>query len=212
MEKRLRLKPFVLPSLYAIFVIGMIALTFFVSEGMRSAGPLEDIPTINETPIINRPNIPVVGNTTRLIRPVTNPNVTIGKTFYDYSSESNDQQNAITYFNNIYTQNQGVAFVLEGNEPFEVVSILDGEVINIREDEVFGKTIEIRHDNNKISIYQSLSEVTVSKGDTVSQGQIIGRSGTNKIGEDLGNHLHFELHVNGVAVNPEEYFDKEIGN
>ena len=44
----------------------------------------------------------------------------------------------------------------------------------------------------------------------VKQGQVIGKSGTNSIDKELGNHLHFELYLNSQVVNPEDYFDKEI--
>ena len=39
---------------------------------------------------------------------------------------------------------------------------------------------------------------------------MIGKSGTNSIDKELGNHLHFELYLNSQVVNPEDYFDKEI--
>ena len=69
---------------------------------------------------------------------------------------------------------------------------------------------EVQHDNKFVSSYQSLGEVSVKKNDTVKQGQVIGKSGTNSIDKELGNHLHFELYLNSQVVNPEDYFDKEI--
>ena len=50
----------------------------------------------------------------------------------------------------------------------------------------------------------------LKKNDTVKQGQVIGKSGTNSIDKELGNHLHFELYLNSQVVNPGDYFDKEI--
>lgn len=55
--------------------------------------------------------------------------------------------------------NSGVDY--GGKENFEVVSILDGTVIDVKEDDLLGKIVEIRHSNEMISVYQSLSEVTV---------------------------------------------------
>ena len=71
------------------------------------------------------------------------------------------------------------------------------------------KEIKIEHKNGLISIYQSLSDVYVKKGDPVSRGQLIGKSGTNELDKDLGNHLHFEIIENGNNVNPNNYLNKE---
>ena len=70
--------------------------------------------------------------------------------------------------------------------------------------------MEIKHNNGYVTSYQSLSEVSVKKDDTVTQGQTIGRSGTNKLDKDMGNHLHFELYANGQVADPNLYIDKEI--
>ena len=43
------------------------------------------------------------------------------------------------------------------------------------------------------------------------RGQIIGKSGDANISTDLGNHLHFEMILNGKNINPENCYGKEIG-
>ena len=75
---------------------------------------------------------------------------------------------------------------------------------------MLGNIVEITHDNEIISIYQSLSEVSVKENDVVTQGQVIGKSGSANISTDLGNHLYFELVVKGSIVNPENYYDKSV--
>jgi len=50
----------------------------------------------------------------------------------------------------------------------------------------------------------------VKKGDVVTQGQILGKSGTNELDKDLGNHLHFEVYDNGQSINPNRYLNKEV--
>ena len=207
MKKRRKLKTFVLPSLYAVLILGLITLTFFVSESMRPLELVED-PSFHE-PVIE-PNLPVIAEPIRIIKPFTDENVTIAKHFYDYRAESENQENSITFFNNTYMQNSGICFVLESDDPFDIVSVLDGTVTNVKEDDVLGKIIEIKHDHDLVTIYQGLSEITVGKGDKVVQGQIIGKSGTNQLAQDLGNHLHFEIYHKGRVVNPEDFFGKEI--
>ena len=95
---------------------------------------------------------------------------------------------------------------------FDVVSVLDGTVVDVREDELLGTVVEIKHDNDFISSYQSLSEVSVKKNDAITRGQVIGKSGTNTIDQDLGNHLHFELYKSGEVVDPSKYFDQVISD
>lgn len=153
-------------------------------------------------------SIPVIGNIETLIRPYLDTDITIAKSYYDYKSDATNQENAIIYYENTYMQNSGVDY--SKSTSFDVVSILDGTVINVKEDNILGTTVEIRHNNELISIYQSLSNVTVKKDDTVLQGQIIGKSGTNNINKELKEHLHFELYYKGMVVNPEEYFGKKL--
>ena len=91
-----------------------------------------------------------------------------------------------------------------------MVLILDDTVISVENNDIMGTTIEIRHNNDLISVYQSLSDVTVSKDDKVIQGQIIAKSGLSNIEKDMGNHLHFELYHKGKIVNPEEFYNKSL--
>ena len=77
---------------------------------------------------------------------------------------------------------------------------------------LLGKIVEITHEDNLVSVYQSLGEVMVKEGDSVLQGQVIGKSGEANISKDLGNHLHFELIHNGINVNPENYYDKQLND
>ena len=165
----------------------------------------------NKSPNLKKEQIvdsyPVINEDNKIGMPYENDKVKIGKNFYDYKSESSTQENSITVHDNTYYQNTGIDYICE--EEFDVLSILDGTVISVKEDENLGKIIEIKHDNELISVYQSLSETTVKKDDIVTKGQIIGKSGKNEMDKDLGNHLHLEIYENGQAVNPEGYLGKE---
>lgn len=67
----------------------------------------------------------------------------------------------------------------------------------------YGYFIEVNHGNGQVSRYAHCSKIAVSKGQTVSQGDVIGYVGTT--GNSTGNHLHFEIKVNGNFVNPADY-------
>ena len=119
-----------------------------------------------------------------------------------------EQKNAIIYHEGIYMQNSGVTY--KADETFDVLASISGTVTNVSDDTLLGKTVEIRNSTELIVLYQSLGEVAVKKGDTVSQGQIIGKSGNCTLNNDIANGLHFEIYKNGSVINPEKYFDKSI--
>ena len=188
-----------------LFVLPLLIAVTFVKTNLNDDVFIED-EYIPEEPINDY--VPVINTTVRIINPYINQNVTVAKTYYDYKADEESQLKSILLHNDTYMQNTGIDYVEK--ESFEVIAILNGTVTSVKEDETVGKTVEISHDNGLVSIYQSLKEVNVKKGDIVSQGQILGMSGTNELEKDLGNHLHFEIYANGQAVNPENYLNKEV--
>lgn len=70
----------------------------------------------------------------------------------------------------------------------------------------FGNCVEIRHSDGTVTRYAHLSEYAVSVGDVVSQGELIAYSGNT--GNTTGPHLHFEILINGVQVDPLLYLTK----
>lgn len=72
-----------------------------------------------------------------------------------------------------------------------------------------GNYIKIDHYNGTTTKYAHLlpDSITVNQGDTVKQGQIIGKMGNS--GNSTGQHLHFEIKVSGVNQNPLDYISAE---
>ncbi len=69
----------------------------------------------------------------------------------------------------------------------------------------YGNLVKIDHGKGKQTWYAHLSRFGVSVGDKVSQGDVVGYVGSTGI--STGPHLHFEVHVDGVALDPLTFYD-----
>ncbi len=204
-----KFKPFVIPTFFVLLLVAFTMITFLLSKALKNGDVPEENYLYVSYEILMDNSVPVIStDESKVIRPYDDETVKIGKTYYDYKNEEN-QSNSIIYYENTYIQNLGVDYTCD--RVFNVMSILPGTVLSVTEDDITGKTIKIRHDNDIIATYQSLSEIIVKANDKVGQGEIIGKSGTNQISNELGNHLHFELFYKDEIVNPEEYLNKSIG-
>ena len=67
----------------------------------------------------------------------------------------------------------------------------------------YGNCVMIDHGDGVTTVYGHLSEITVSVGEYVDQGERVALSGNT--GRSTGPHLHFEIRINGSAVDPEPY-------
>lgn len=205
MKKR-RLKKGIIYGLYAFAFITVLG-TIYMLEIASFKANLEDKPIYVDDTIIDD-KTPVVNMSSKIARPYTADSINVAKYYYDAKATVDNQINSLIYYEGTYIPNSGVDY--KSNEEFDVVSVLDGIVTNIKEDNLLGKIIEITHEGNLISVYQSLSETSVEIDNQVLQGQIIGKSGNSNLDPSLGNHLHFELIHKGCNVDPEKYYDKKV--
>ena len=209
-----RLKGSVVYSLYALSIcilIGGIILLEVNSKKLKndntSTNSDNNYQYVSKTGI-DRKDIPVVSTKNTLIRPYNDTDIKVLKSFYDYKSTEDEQQNSIIYYEDTYIQSSGVSYGKE--EEFDVIAVFDGKVTSVKEDELLGNVVIIENNNGIKATYESIKDIKVKEGDTVSQGNVIAKSSTSNISKDLNNHLYFELTVKDTSVNPEKYFDKSI--
>lgn len=102
---------------------------------------------------------------------------------------------------------QGVDYTIpEGSSVFATA---DGTVREVTgRNSTLGQSIVIDHGNGYQTHYNHLSQSKVSKGQRVKRGDIIALSGNS--GLSLSPHLHYEVRINGMRVNPVHYFFMEL--
>lgn len=81
-----------------------------------------------------------------------------------------------------------------------IVSAMDGRVISSGPASGFGLWVRVQDDNGMITVYGHLNETLVSVGEPVRAGQQIATVGNR--GQSTGPHLHFEVHQQGVPIDP----------
>ena len=137
MQTRKKLKPFVIPVIYSIVTITMLISLMFLIQNLLN---------VNKNPLtyitsgtIAEDIVPVVSEKKTIIRPYTDQDVKIVQNFYDYKGEKQNQENSLIFYENTYLQNSGVDY--GKGSTFDVVAILEGTVIKVKQDDILGKIV-----------------------------------------------------------------------
>lgn len=205
MQKKVKLKPFVLPTIYGILTISVVISLFLIGQNLlKTKIPVTYITSSTITEDVE----PVISVPKTIQRPYHDEDIKILQNFYDKDSDKETQQNSLIFYEDTYLQNSGIDYGKETT--FDVYGIYDGIVIDVIEDDILGNIVQVQHTNDIIASYQCLGSIKVNKNDTITSGQIIGTSGTCNISKNLGNHLHLEISNKGKMINPESVYDKKI--
>ncbi len=86
----------------------------------------------------------------------------------------------------------------------DILAAKSGVVITSAYNNSYGNYVVVSHGNGQSTLYAHMRKRLVSEGASVKQGQVLGLVGTT--GSSTGNHLHFEVRVNGVRQDPLDYF------
>lgn len=84
-----------------------------------------------------------------------------------------------------------------------VAAPANGVVVDVSSDNGYGNLVEIDHGYGIVTRYGHNSKITVRRGERVKRGQIVARVGTT--GRSTGPHVHYEVLLHGVPVNPYRY-------
>jgi hypothetical protein len=116
------------------------------------------------------------------------------------------------------SKHNGIDIAKSGSRP--ILAAADGVVRRSYVSSSYGETIMLEHEINGDTwetVYAHMKKYTrkFKEGDKVKQGDVIGQMGDT--GNSTGQHLHFEIHKNGLwnmaksnAVDPEQYLEKDL--
>ena len=204
MTKR-KLRGYVKPTIFMICVSVIIISLMVITRDLETTNGKDQTYVMNAlidtiSPVVNT-------ESTTIIKPFINENVTLNKTFYNKDASIEEQQNSLIYYENTYLQNSGNIYA--SSEEFDVVSVLDGTIIDVKEDEILNTVVYVSHGNNITTIYYGLKDVNVKVNDQVMQGDILGKSNSNKFCNE-NYSLLFEVNNNGQVMNPEEFYTMNL--
>lgn len=98
-----------------------------------------------------------------------------------------------------------LGFDLSVTQHVPVSAANDGKVVYADDLGIYGNCVVVDHGYGLQSIYGHLSEIGVKPGDMVKKGQSLGKSGSTGLAG--GDHLHFSMQLDGVQINPVEWWD-----
>jgi murein DD-endopeptidase MepM/ murein hydrolase activator NlpD len=99
-----------------------------------------------------------------------------------------------------------LGFDLAVSQHTPVIAANDGKVVWAAPLGIYGNCIVVDHGYGLQSIYGHLSEFAIKEGDAVKRGQTMGKTGSTGLAG--GDHLHFSMQIDGVQVNPVEWWDE----
>lgn len=191
--------------IFCVVAIATVVLAVTLTRDNTPDNPIPDNPVVTDpTPDDKKPD-PVVKDKIKVYfsKPLVYTSVgmeyTDGKdTLFVFSSTLND-----------WASHKGVDLI--ASDGTEVAAMYDGTVIDVKENFAMGNVVTIDHGDNVVATYASLSDVQVTKGQTVKKGEKIGAVSTTASNEFMdGAHLHLEVAVKGANVDPMPYVNGEI--
>jgi murein DD-endopeptidase MepM/ murein hydrolase activator NlpD len=208
-----------------LLLVAVIIVTTVAIATNRSKQNEPQIPTptpnITEKPNNNVETPPTTNNDTE--KPTQNPTETPSTSVDDklpsfvlpvsgvLAKKHDPTMQVFSNTMNDYRVHIGLDITTEASAP--VYAAADGKIDKIWDDTLMGYCMAIKHSGNCYTIYKNLSETLpegILEGVSVRSGQLIasvGESAMVEVAEEP--HLHFEMTVSDLGVDPLEYFDEK---
>lgn len=204
--KKLFAKKWFFPAVYIAAAALILSLAWWYQQSQTQ----EVTKSTKQWVVENLPQEKVPTNPTDddLLLPVAQ-NAGVEKTvgFYEETASKKGKETALVKYANSYWPHTGIDFARKDGKTFDVLAALEGKVVRVEENPIVGYQVEIEHESGITTVYQSLTDVKVSQGQSVKKGQVIAKAGRNQFEKDAGVHLHFEIRDRKQqAMNPMQYY------
>lgn len=209
--KRLLAKKWVFPATYMAAAAIILTLMWVYQDAGKSSLTkelgLDKSATVTDS-VMGPDAVSVNASTETMQWPFKDRNeLEVELQYFDSKASSEVRQAAMVEYGQEFTPHMGIDFARPDAQPFDVLAAMSGKVTAVEKNPVVGYLVEITHPNGLVTVYQSLSDIKVTKDAQVKKGDVIAKAGRNELEKDEGNHLHFEVRQGqgGQALNPETF-------
>lgn len=193
--------------LFFVGLVGLLVLALVVSANNAGNKPT-DKPVVNPEPDNSNPE--TKQEETIALPFDSNMEYNVVRKFYEKDGSKEDQKLSLIKYQNSYRTSVGTSYAKKDGTTFEVLSVLSGKVIEVKESPLYNNYVVIEHSNGFKTTYYGLSEVNVTTGNTVNQGDKIGVCGKTEIDVETGNHVYIKMTKDGKNYNPEKLVGKKV--
>lgn len=199
--RRLFSKKWVYPAIYlgaAALIIGLVYVKSQLGSAPASSNAIDTGTGTNTTTTSQN-----TAKTPAFEWPVaasTKVNISLG--YFPVKGTASQQAKTLVSYDNAYYPHEGYDLKAQNGKVFDVIAAAGGTVASVVDDKLYGQTIVITSADGYTTKYESLGAADVKTGDNVSQGQVIGTSGTSLFEQSAGNHLYFAVYKDGQSVDP----------
>lgn len=212
-------------SVICLSVIALGAIVYFTTTGSSKNDTVNEPTTVVDTTAVQRSvtvedttaettapttEVQTEATTESTSMPLTDTN-TPYKSFYQYPAGETvlfgySEELVFNKTMKDYRSHSAVDFKAE--EGTEILAVNDGIVLDVYNDARYGIVIEIDHGGQLVAKYCGLDSASVSAGDNVAIGGVIGTLGKVPCEATEEAHLHFETKLEGKSVNPLDVMGK----
>lgn len=212
-------------SVICLSVIALGAIVYFTTTGSSKNNTVNEPTTVVDTTAVQRSvtvedttaettapttEVQTEATTESTSMPLTDTN-TPYKSFYQYpASEAvlSGYSEELVFNKTMKDYRSHPAVDFKAEEGTEILAVNDGIVLDVYNDARYGIVIEIDHGGQLVAKYCGLESASVSAGDNVAIGGVIGTLGKVPCEATEEAHLHFETKLEGKSVNPLDVMGK----
>lgn len=192
---------------FFVFILTFVLITLVVVatlDNQTETPVVDDVPSdIIEEPVVTETE-------EQIVLPIDSTlEYKVCRKFYDKNASTENQELGLIKYGTTFRTSDGTGYSLKDNSAFNVLAVLSGKVVEVKENPLLGIYCVLEHDHDIKTYYYGLSEASVKVGDMVEQGTKLGTSGTTELDKEAGNYVFFKITKEDKKLNPETVIGKK---